>query len=284
MKSYDRSRWGLFEENSSISIWAQIPYNFGNTVSSDHTLNGSIKFTDRNAKVIKNIDEETKEMTYLDSLDFREMPEPASGKEGLIRLSYTWLNRRPHKQNSMNPKHGNGVDITLEYANSEFYGDFDYTRITTDAFINYLPYRKSPVVIFGRIKSVSMLGDMPPPQDLPAITNDTPIYLYGNNILGTDEVVHLRGWDDWRMGDRLIFGTVEPRIRINKIVLASFIDYGNAWSANSDIESWIVTAGLELKIDLLGFVLAYGTAQEIEGWQDGTVSTNYFRLSLVNPF
>jgi hypothetical protein len=289
MKSYDRSKWGLFEENSSISLWAQIPYNFGDTMSSEHTLNGSIKFANRNAKVIKNIDEETDEITYLESLDFREMPEPVSGKEGLIRLSYTWLNRRPHKQNSMNPKHGNGVDITLEYANSGLYGDFDYTRITTDVFINFLPHRKSPVVIFGRIKSVSMLGENPPPQDMPAITNDTPIYLYGNNILGTDEVVHLRGWNDWRPGDRrlsdrLVFGTIEPRVSINKIVLASFVDYGNAWSANSDIDSWIVTAGLELRIDLFGFVLAYGTAQEIDRWKNEETPINYFRLSLVNPF
>jgi outer membrane protein assembly factor BamA len=113
--------------------------------------------------------------------------------------------------------------------------------------------------------------------------------LYGNNILGTDEVVHLRGWNDWRMGDRLVFGTIEPRIRINKVVLASFIDYGNAWYTNGDAgcynnNRWITTAGLEFRIDLFGFVLAYGTAQEIEGWRDNVVPTNYFRLSLVNPF
>ncbi|GIS72496.1 MAG: hypothetical protein CM1200mP10_20730 [Candidatus Neomarinimicrobiota bacterium] len=51
-----------------------------------------------------------------------------------------------------------------------------------------------------------MLGDNPPPQDMPAITNDTPFYIPGKNILGTDEVVHLRGWNNWRLGDRLVFG------------------------------------------------------------------------------
>jgi len=82
----------------------------------------------------------------------------------------------------------------------------------------------------------------------------------------------------------LVFGTIEPRVSINKIVLASFVDYGNAWSANSDIDSWIVTAGLELRIDLFGFVLAYGTAQEIDRWKNEETPINYFRLSLVNPF
>ena len=124
---------------------------------------------------------------------------------------------------------------------------------------------------------------------MPAITDDTPIYLYGNNILGTDEVVHLRGWNDWRLGDRLIFGTIEPRVSINKVVLASFVDYGHAWFTNGHAvcynnNRWITTAGLELRIDLFGFVLAYGTAQEIDDWQDNVVPTNYFRLSLVNPF
>ncbi|GIS72468.1 MAG: hypothetical protein CM1200mP10_20450 [Candidatus Neomarinimicrobiota bacterium] len=63
-----------------------------------------------------------------------------------------------------------------------------------------------------------MLGDNPPPQDMPAITNDTPIYITGNNILGTDEVVHLRGWNDWRLGDRLIFGSLEARQGNNKFI------------------------------------------------------------------
>ena len=154
---------------------------------------------------------------------------PVSGKEGLINLSYTWLSRRPHKRNAMIPKQGQGLDLTLEYANSGLYGVFDYTRIITDVFINMLPHKKSPVVIFGRIKSIAMLGGNPPPQDMPAITNDTPIYLAGGNILGADEVFHLRGWDNWRLGDRLVIGTIESRMGGPKASLVTFIDFGNAW-------------------------------------------------------
>jgi hypothetical protein len=284
MKSYDRSKWGLFEENSSISLWAQIPYNFGNTLSSDHTLKGSIKFADRNAKVIKDINQETNEMIYRDSTDFRFMPEPASGKEGLIRISYTWLNRRPHKQNGMIPKQGYGFDFTLDYSNSGLFGDFDYTRIISDAFVNFLPHSKSPVVIYSRIKSVSMSGNNPPPQDMPAITNDTPLYYNGQNILGPDEVVRLRGWNDWRLGDRLFFGTIEPRIKLGRLVISGFFDFGNAWYSSAGMDDWIVTAGLELRMDLFGFVVAYGTAQELDQWKDNEIPENYLRLSLVNPF
>ena len=283
-KPYDRTKWGLLEENKSISLWANMPYNTGNNMSSNHTFGGSVKLTDRNANVIKDVDDETEKFIYLDSTDFRYLNMPVSGKEGLISLSYTWLSRRPHKRNAMIPKQGQGVDLTLEYANSGLYGVFDYTRITTDVFINFLPHKKSPVVIFGRIKSVTMLGDKPPPQDMPAITNDTPIYMGGSNIFGSDEVIHLRGWDDWRLGDRLVFGTVESRIGAPQASLAAFLDFGNAWYAGGEKADLLFTGGYELRVNIGFIVLAYGTAQDFNRWREGESPNNYLRMTLVNPF
>jgi len=283
-KPYDRTKWGLLEENKSIALWANMPYNTGNNMSSNHTFGGSVKFTDRNANVIKDVDDETDKLIYLDSTDFRYLNMPISGKEGLINLSYTWLSRRPHKRNAMIPKQGQGLDLTLEYANSGLYGVFDYTRITTDVFINLLPHKKSPVVIFGRIKSVTILGDKPPPQDMPAITNDTPIYMGGSNILGSDEVIHLRGWDDWRLGDRLVFGTFESRIGAPQASLAAFLDFGNAWYADGEKADWLFTGGYELRINIGFIVLAYGTAQDFNRWRESESPNNYLRMTLVNPF
>jgi hypothetical protein len=283
-KPYDRTKLGLLEENKSIALWANMPYNTGNNISSNHTFGGSVKFTDRNANVIKDVDDETDKLIYLDSTDFRYLNMPVSGKEGLINLSYTWLSRRPHKRNAMIPKQGQGLDLTLEYANSGLYGVFDYTRITTDVFINLLPHKKSPVVIFGRIKSVSILGDKPPPQDMPAITNDTPIYMGGSNILGSDEVIHLRGWDDWRLGDRLVFGTFESRIGAPQASLAAFLDFGNAWYADGEQADWLFTGGYELRLNIGFIVLAYGTAQDFNRWRESESPNNYLRMTLVNPF
>jgi hypothetical protein len=283
-KPYDRTKWGLLEENKSIALWANMPYNTGNNMSSNHTFGGSVKFTDRNANVIKDVDDETDKLIYLDSTDFRYLNMPVSGKEGLINLSYTLLSRRPHKRNAMIPKQGQGLDLTLEYANSGLYGVFDYTRITTDVFINLLPHKKSPVVIFGRIKSVTILGDKPPPQDMPAITNDTPIYMGGSNILGSDEVIHLRGWDDWRLGDRLVFGTFESRIGAPQASLAAFLDFGNAWYADGEKADWLFTGGYELRINIGFIVLAYGTAQDFNRWRESESPNNYLRMTLVNPF
>ena len=283
-KPYDRTKWGLFEENKSIGLWANMPYNTGNNISSNHTFGGSVKFTDRNANVIKDVDDETDKLIYLDSTDFRYLNMPVSGKEGLISLSYTWWSRRPHERNAMIPKQGQGLDLTLEYANSGLYGVFDYTRIITDVFINMLPHKKSPVVIFGRIKSVTILGDKPPPQDMPAITNDTPIYVGGSNILGSDEVIHLRGWDDWRLGDRLVFGTFESRIGAPQASLAAFLDFGNAWYADGVKADWLFTGGYELRVNIGFIVLAYGTAQDFNRWRESESPNNYLRMTLVNPF
>lgn len=281
-KSYDRSKWGLLEENTSLSFNTVLPYNAGNSMSTNHSFGAGLKFTDRDAIVIRDIDPETDEYITLDST--RYLPMPVSGKEGLISFSYTFLDRRPHKQNFMIPKQGHGLNFQLEYANSSLFGDFDYTRITTDAFINFLPHKKSPFVLFGRVKSVTMLGDTPPPQDMPAITNDTPIYIGGNNILGTDEVVHLRGWNDWRLGDRLVFGTLESRIGSPQASVAAFLDFGNAWFSDGEKNDWLFTGGYELRVNVLGFLVAYGTAQDFNLWKDKEIPNNYLRLTLVNPF
>jgi len=283
-KPYDRTKWGLLEENKSIELWANMPHNTGNNMSNNHTFGGSVKFTDRNANVIKDVDNETDKVIYLDSTDFRYLNIPVSGKEGLISLSYTWLSRRPHKRNVMIPKQGQGLDLTLEYANSGLYGVFDYTRIITDVFINFLPHKKSPVVFYGRIKSMTILGDKPPAQDMPAITNDTPIYMGGSNILGSDEVVHLRGWDDWRLGDRLVFGTFESRIGSPQASLAAFLDFGNAWYADGEKADWLFTGGYELRVNIGFIVLAYGTAQDFNRWRKSEKPNNYLRMTLVNPF
>ncbi|MFQ6677317.1 MAG: hypothetical protein ACE5D0_03260 [Fidelibacterota bacterium] len=283
-KPYDRSKWGLLEENNSIALWSYLPYNTGKSFSENHVFGWQLKITDRKASIITDVNESTDEIQVINTNTKRYLPVPVSGKEGLFSINYTFKSKRPHKQNIMIPKQGFGFNVQLDAASSEIFGDFDFTKVTTDAFFNWLPHKKSPAVLFGRLKTVAMLGNNPLPQDIPAITNDTPIYIGGVNILGVDEVVHLRGWDDWRLGDRLVFGTVEPRIGNEKFIFAGFLDFGNAWYSDKNVEDWLFTGGYELRMNLLGLVIAYGTAQDFNRWRDGEWPVNYIRLSLVNPF
>ena len=281
-KPYDNANWGLLEENSSFGFWFQMPYNFGENFSNNHFFSGSITLTDRNANLIKGLDDNGEQYIYIDSTKY--LPMPLSGSEALFSASHMWLNRRYHKNNSMLPEQGQGFMFSLEFASSSIYGDFDYSLITTDGFFNYKIHEKLPFVIFGRLKSLLMLGDNPPPQDMPAITNDTPFYIAGNNILGTDEVVHLRGWDNWRLGDRLVFGTLETRLGNKKISLANFIDFGNSWYSGQQSDDWLFTSGYEGRMYIGFIVLAYGSAQDFNRWRKGKNPYNYLRMTLVNPF
>lgn len=281
-RPYDRSKWGLLEENSALVFSMALPYNFGNNMSDFHSFSAALKFSERNAEIIQNVDDESGELILADTT--RYLYQPVSGQEGLITISYSWLNKRPHKNNIMIPDQGFGLNLMIQHANSGLFGEFDYSRIITDAFANVMLHKKVPIAFFGRLKTVAMLGDNPPLQDMPAITNDTPIYIGGINTLGADEVVHLRGWNDWRLGDRLVFGTLEARVGNNKFNLVSFMDFGNAWFADEVQADWLFTGGAEARVNLFGLILAYGTAQDFNRWGNNAVPENYLRLSLVNPF
>jgi hypothetical protein len=50
------------------------------------------------------------------------------------------------------------------------------------------------------------------------------------------------------------------------------------------MDDWLFTGGYELRFNVLGFVLAYGTAQDFNRWKDNEIPNNYLRLTLVNPF
>ena len=283
VKPYDNSKWGLYEENSSIDLWFDLPYNFGDNMSNNHQLLGSLKLLNRDAKLINGYDSNSENYIYDSTSTY--MPFPLSGKELKLSLFYEWLNRRPHLANSMIPKQGYGVSIGIEHSNSAIFGKFDYTRISSDLFINLSTQNKIPAALFLRFKTLSIVGEKIPGQDIPAISNNSPIYLMGQNVFGINETIHIRGWNDWRLGDKLVYGTIEPRIGGNQLVLACFIDFGNAWySKDNLIPNMIYTGGYELRMNLGLFVLSYGAAQDFNRWSDNNKPHHYLQMALVNPF
>ena len=282
IKPYDNTKWGLYEENSSIDLWFEQIHNFGDNMSNNHRLLGSIKLLNRDAKLISGFDNKMESFTYDTVTTY--MPNPRSGNEFKIRVFYEWLNRRPHAINAMIPKQGYGAKIGIEHANSAIYGEFDYTRISTDMFLNISPINDIPAALFTRLKTISIIGDNIPSQDLPAITNNSPIYIMGQNVLGIHEAIHLRGWNDWRIGDKLVYGTIEPRIGGNQFVLACYLDFGNAWYSDGEVSDMLYTGGYELRINLGFVVLSYGAAQDFNRWKNNNSPYNYLQMALVNPF
>ena len=114
--------------------------------------------------------------------------------------------------------------------------------------------------------------------------NNDPIYLMGQNFFGINESIRLRGWNSWRLGDKLLYGTIEPRIGTQQLVLASFIDFGNAWDNNNHINDILYTMGFEIRLNLGLVILSYGAAQDFNRWKNNSVPFNYLQLALVNPF
>ena len=282
-KPYDNTKWGLYEENSSIDLWFEQIHNFGNNMSDNHRFLGSAKLLERNASLISGFNSKTESFIYDTVTTF--MHRPTSGKEFKLKAVYEWVDRRPNKINVMLPKEGHGIRLSVGHANSKLYGVFDYTRIITDLFFNYSPNKNLPIALFSRIKTISVYGDKIPAQDLPSITNNSPIYLMGKNILGLNEVIHLRGWNHWRIGDRLIYGTIEPRVGNSKFILSSYVDFGNAWSSGKLADSDILfTGGYEFRLNLGLVVLSYGAAQDFNRWKNNKSPYNYLQMALVNPF
>ena len=246
-------------------------------MSSEHQFQIKTAYNDRQVQLYE---QTNNKLDFILSEDLLNNIYPESVKEGVFTLKYSWLNRRSHKFNQMLPKQGYGMALSMNHANSSILGEVDYTRITADAFINY---SLGGNVFYGRIKTIIMEGT-PPIQNMLALTEDVPIYFPTYNLLEEDEVMNPRGWRGSRWGDRLIFSTLEYRLGSQKISAAIISDIANTWNVGTKLEDWIITGGYEIRVAIMGMVIACGQAQPINDWQDGLEPETYLRLTLINPF
>ncbi|NOZ03623.1 MAG: hypothetical protein GXO92_03320 [FCB group bacterium] len=301
---YDRSASGLYQRLDGWQFWTQIPVNFGSSMSSNHRLRTALTLQNRLVLMPSDsIDANTGEFIPRDSSDFIDLPVPQEGKEGMISLAYRWLDRRPNRKNIILPTQGKGFQVRMNHVNKNLYGDFTYTKFTTDGFVN-LPGGGSNA-LFLRVKTMAMVGT-PPAQEYVGLSRDPAIYMPGGiadeGIFGFQENYNPRGWDGVRLGDRMVFGSLEYRFPLVKklpidilgftlgsVTGALISDFGNAWYVGKTVAPWIVTGGYELKVALqMGksplLIFSLGHAQLLEEWQDDKEPVSYFRLALINPF
>ncbi len=287
VRQYDEN--DLIEQFDGWEIWTQIPINFGNHLSSNHSVKVSANFWER-------------EVTYTSENGVLVFPEPESGKESIFSFAYQWVNRRPHKSLFFIPNNGTGILFKADLSQNKWYGDFSYSRLTFDSFTNQ-PF--GPFVFYLREKAVSLSGT-PPAQERVRLTHDLAYYLPGTaGTGGQPENLNPRGWSDdepVRLGDRVVFGTAElrlplfPQLPLNVLGFtlgslsgALISDAGNAWSSGEKPGKWVVTAGYELKVAFqIGsaqlFLFSYGEAQSIDEWKNDEKPGEYFRLAMINPF
>ncbi len=291
----DPDQW-LFETFDGVTLFTNAPFNFGESMSSYHTMfaYATLRYRKSATLIFQDID------FYEDDNATIELPTPESGDESLISIGYQWLNRRPYKMKAGIPRKGYGVQTVFDISDSRIYGDFTWQRFTIDAFANV---KGGPFVLFLRSKSEMLEGSNPPSQEFVGLTTSESLYMpETGGTGGFTENLNPRGWDGIRLGNRVVMNTAElrlpitPKLPINvsflslgSVSAAVISDVANVWTTGSGMEDWIVTAGYEIKFGLhIGggplFMFSAGRAQTIEKWMDNQEPEDYFRLALINPF
>ena len=282
----------FIETFNGLSLWGSFPYNFGRSLSANHSIGIELQIINRDVYF---------ENPLPQSSIFSKIDE---GNEGSIKCSYTFINKRGHKRNTFTPNQGYGLDISLQNSSTSIWGKFDYTKLRFDSYKNN---KLGPFSIFGRLR-FEVLGGDPPNQESLGIFDIPNFYIMGVSTPGR-EYMSPRGYRidnrEYSRGDRAYMGTLELRtpvlpinvfeaIKVFKIGMPSivlFSDFGNAWENNFNSENTIITSGLELRLsfNLISepiFIFSYGLAQEIDMWteKDFQIPEPYLQLSLINPF
>ena len=277
---------------NGISLWGIFPYNFGRSLSANHSVGFELQIVNRDVYF---------ENPLPQSSIFSEIDK---GKEGSIKCIYTFINKRGHKRNNFTPNQGYGVDISLQKSSTSIWGKFDYTKLRFDSYTNN---KLGPFSIFGRLRFEALDGD-PPNQESLGIYDIPNFYISGVSTPGR-EYMSPRGYrksnNEYYQGNRAYMGTLEFRtpvlpisvfeaLKVFKIGMPSivlFSDFGSAWENNFNSENIIITSGSELRLsfNLISepiFIFSYGWAQEIDMWseKDFQIPKPYLQLSLINPF
>ncbi len=282
----------FIETFNGLSLWSSFPYNFGRSLSANHSIGIELQIINRDVY----FENPLPQSSIFSKID--------KGNEGSIKCSYTFINKRGHKRNTFTPNQGYGLDISFQNSSTSIWGEFDYTKLRFDSYKNN---KLGPFSIFGRLRFEALDGD-PPNQETLGIFDIPNFYITGVSTPGR-EYMSPRGYRidnrEYSRGDRAYMGTLELRtpvlpinvfeaIKVFKIGMPSivlFSDFGNAWENNFNSENTIITSGLELRLsfNLLSepiFIFSYGLAQEIDMWteKDFQIPEPYLQLSLINPF
>ena len=98
-RNYDNNLEGLTEIKNGVELWTRYPYNNGETLSKNHSVETSLFIGKLNV------------IGYRDSAKINKLPFPESGDLGTFSIGYKFLSRRNHRNNSFLPHQGYGINI-----------------------------------------------------------------------------------------------------------------------------------------------------------------------------
>ncbi len=289
----------FYEIRDGLGLALSLPMNTGNSLSSNHTLQGKIHGIKRKALRFEEL-VETETGDILVTQDTDELN---------FNLTYIWKSQRPNTDTFFMPRDGKGILAHIEKTAPAVWGEGDYSQFWLEGFFNYdIP--GLPVVLYSRMKYVGQNGTILP-QDKLGFSETAPVYLStaymttirSTGIFDAPESYNLRGQKGQYPASELIYSVSELRMPLMKRIpinlfglgfqnftAAAFYDFGYIPESSTQLSTY----GAEIKFDVSLFqlpivTLAYGWGGDSDYWNRAEAEPDfwgesYLRMALVNPF
>lgn len=237
--------------------------------------------------------------------DNPQLPPPADGWQTDVRLGLRMTRSTPHAHNLIHPLDGWGIEVRGTLATTTLGGETSYFRPDLIAYTLLPGLGDSRFYIYGR--AIAQWGDSFP-QDYIGFSRFDDIQL-GGSLPGMEflyaDTERVRGFSDYTVGNRMLFGTLEYRmpfaddlntsvlglIQFGRTTLAAFVDGGVVWTDGLTPDANAVAragAGAEVKnvlrIGGLSIVQSLGFAQPVPDLTSSRNQEVYYRIRGVIPF
>lgn len=232
------------------------------------------------------------------------LPQPESGWQTNLRIGIRMNEQKPYAHNEIHPLDGQGFEVRSTFATRALGGETEYIRPDIKAYSISPGLGKNRFYLYGR--AIAQWGDSFT-QDYVGFSRFDDIQ-FGGSLEGLDflysDTERVRGFSDYVIGNRLLFGTMEYRmplfdslnteilglVSFGRTTLAAFIDGGVVWSDSIKPEDATARAGTgaEIKnvVNVLGisFVHSLGFAQPVPDFATDRNQEIYYRIRAVVPF
>jgi len=249
--------------------------------------------------------EYTDDRRFFSVPDNPQLPAPTDGWQTDLRVGLRMTQSKPYAHNQIHPLDGKGLEARVTVASQALGGETSYLRPDVMAYTILPGLGKSRFYLYGR--AIAQWGDSFP-QDYIGFSRFDDIQI-GGALEGLDflyaDAERVRGYNDYVIGNRMLFGTLEYRmpfaddlntsllgiLSLGRTTLAAFVDGGVVWTDGFSPDDNAVSragAGAELKnvltIGGLSIIQSLGYAQPVPDFGSSRNEEVYYRIRAVIPF
>jgi outer membrane protein assembly factor BamA len=231
---------------------------------------------------------------------------PESGWQSDLLMGLRMKSQKPYAHNLIHPLDGWGFEPRITIATKALGGRTEYIRPDVRAYTILPGLGNSRFYLYGR--AIAQKGNSFN-QDYIGFSRYDELQ-FGDLMPGLDfiysDTERVRGFSDYVVGDRMLFGTIEYRmpllnslqtqflglISLGRTTIAGFLDAGAVWSEPDNTGSRELTnragTGFELKnvlnIGPLSIIHSLGFAQPVPDFGGSQNREVYYRVQTTIPF